>query len=450
MTRELLVSATPFGLRAAAIEAGRPCELHVESTLRPSRVGDVVLGRVGRVAPAQGGAFVELPERVEGWLETSRRLAPGETLLVQVLSDARGRKGPRLGAAPALAGVRLVFRPGAKDHAISRRIDNVAERTRLGEILAGLSQNNGAFTARSAAAAAPDSELRAEAEILRTQWQELLPEAESSGAPRHVFDAGGLLGRLVRDHGAGGAKVICDDPATSARLGDLCGTLGVRDDVHVASVDDADLLERHDAASLFEAALQARVAFAGGCLTIEETEALVAIDVDLFGAAPAEASLRALEEAGRAIRLRNLAGLIVIDLPRLKGRGLAARQRLTIEAAFAGDHAQVEFYGQSAAGLIELNRQRRGESVRDALTERPGADGARAPRLDALAFDLADRARRAVRRGRRRLVIRAAPSLVSLFAPGPHLPNGLDGWLGAAVTLRPEPERAAAAFEIDA
>ena len=450
MTRELLVSATPFGLRAALIEAGRPCELFVESALRPSRVGDIMLGRVGRVAPAQGGAFVELPEREEGWLETSRRLSPGESLLVQVLSDARGRKGPRLSASPALAGARLVFRPSAKDHTVSRRLDNDSERARLGEILAGLSQSNGAFTARSAAAAAPESALRAEAEVLRTQWQALVTEAESSSAPRRAFDAGGLLGRLVRDHGAGGANLVCDDRATSARLDALCVTLGVRDDVHVGSVDEADLLERHDSASLFEAALRPRVEFAGGCLIIEETEALVAIDVDLFGAAPAEASLRALDTAGRAIRLRNLAGLIVIDLPRLKGRGLAARQRASLEAALAGDHAQVEHYGQSAAGLIELNRQRRGESVRDALTERAGPDGARLPRLDALAFDVAYHARRAVRRGRRRLTIRAAPALVSLLAARPHLPSGLDGWLGAAVTLRPEPERAPAAFEIDA
>lgn len=450
MRRELLVSATPFGLRAALIEAGRASELHIESALRPSRAGDIVLGRVGRVVPSQGSAFVELPEREEGWLETSRRLTPGETLLVQVLSDARGRKGPRLSASPALAGARLVYRPSAKDHAVSRRISDEAERARLGRFLSTLSGSDGAFTARSAAATAVESALHAEAELLCAQWRTVTKAAETASAPCRVLEAGGLLGRLLRDHGVDRARIDCDDSATTARLAKLSSTLGISDDVVITSVDDADLLERHDAVGLFEAALRSRVEFAGGRLTIEETEALVAIDIDLFGAAPAEASLRALETAAREIRLRNLAGLIVIDLPRLKGRALAARQRATMEAAFAGDHAQFEFFGQSAAGLFELNRQRRGESVRDAFTAADGLDGARVPRLDALAFDLAHRARRAVRHGRRRLLIRAAPALVALLAPGPLLPRGLDGWLGAAVTLRPEPERRPAAFEIEA
>lgn len=377
MSREILLSATPFGLRAAIIEDGTVVALRIESSLRPSLVGDVFLGRIVRPMPALGGAFVALSGGIEGWLESATRLTSGQTVGAQVLSDARGRKGPRL---------------------------------------------------------------------------TLMPEAPSPpagvSAPCRVAEAGGLLGRLLTDHGEG-ARVFCDDAPTAARLVRLAERLDERARPSIEAVDDADLFERHDSAGAFEAALAPVIALEGGRLTIEETEALVAIDVDLSGRSPQEASLTALDTAARAIIQRNLAGIIAIDLPRFRSRGLAARQRAVLETAFAHDPAHVTLHERSAVGLIELTRQRRGESTTEALTERANPGAARAPRLDALAFDLAYAARRVVRSSRkRRFLVRASPRLIALLERDGA--ERLSAWLGAAIELRPSDISAITGFEIEA
>ncbi|MGD9538591.1 MAG: ribonuclease E/G [Alphaproteobacteria bacterium] len=449
MSGEALLSATPFGLRAALCDRGGVSHFLIESALRPSRVGDIHAGRVVRVMPQLGGGFVELGEGIgEGWLETARKLAPGEAVLVQVASDARGGKAPRLSLSLSLAGCGLVFMPARKSPLVSSRIDDGPARAHLAALIETLGVPG--FIARRDAAAMPDDALRHEAGRLQTAFRQIAAAKETDPAPRRLWSAGGMLGRLLRDHLAD-RRLIVDDRGTYDAALALSVSRHPKLVPLIALADDEpDLFERHDAHGALEASLLPGVPFEGGALTIETTEALTAIDVDVSGTSLAEASRRAMDAAGRAILQRNLGGLIVLDAPRLKSAKARDAMIDALRRSLAGDRAAHHVHGVTPAGLIELTRQRIGESVADAMTERDGPGAAWRPRLDALAFDLAAAARRSVRRGARRLVIRAAPRLL---APIEAVPGSADGgfarWLGRPVAFAAEAGRPPERFEVE-
>ena len=198
------------------------------------------------------------------------------------------------------------------------------------------------------------------------------------------------------------------------------------------------LFERHDCAGRLQAALESEVVLAGGArLTIEETRALAAIDVDTSQAAGAAATETA-EAAGREIVLRNLSGLIAIDFA---GRGGTRRREAQISAlkrALAADRIPHRVLGVTAGGVVEVNRQRLGPSLRQALTEPAGgAFGGRRLRLEAIAHEAAGAARREAASGARALTLRAAPALLeALTRPGD---DALARWLGIPVSLVPDP-----------
>jgi Ribonuclease G/E len=175
-----------------------------------------------------------------------------------------------------------------------------------------------------------------------------------------------------------------------------------------------------------------------GRLVIEQTEALTAIDIDLgdIGAGGvggvggrdfAAAVGAAVEAAGQAILLRNLAGLIVLDPPRLRSRPARDTLLASLRAALAEDRSTHRVHGFTAAGLIELTRARRGPSLGQALTERDDT-GRRRRTLDALAFDCAAALRRAARAEAKALVL-AAPPRLAAYLTG-YGTERLATWLG--------------------
>lgn len=452
MSGAILLSATPLGRRAAVLEGARVGAFLLESAWRPSRAGDVHLGRVVRPMAQLSGAFVALGEGVDdGWLETTRRLAPGEAVVVQIASDARGRKGPRLSLAVGLAGRALVLQPARKSSALSRRIQDEAAARRLGALLASLDAASGGFVARRAAGALPDEALRDEAARLVATWRAIEVERATGGAPRRLWSAGALAGRLLRDHLAANGRLLVDDRATLESLRALARERfpALEERIELAE-REPDLFERHDVHGALEAARSPLAPFEGGRLVIEATEALTAIDVDVAAGSLAQAARPAMMAVGRAVLQRNLAGLIVLDAPRLRSARAREAMVAALQAALDRDRASHHVHGLTPAGLIELTRQRLGENVEEALSEAAGPGEARTPRLDALGFDLLVAARRAVHAGARRLAVRAAPALFDAIERAPGLAgDGLARWLGRPLERRPEPARAPGRFEIE-
>ena len=440
MGDELLITASPYGTQAAAVAGGRPVAFFIEWTASPSRIGDVHVARpLGRMSGIDA-CIVDIGGGEEAFLQGARTLnADGAPPIVQVVCDAYEGKRARVTRKPALAGRYAVFRPGGRGLTFSRRLRDPQIKRALDAALDEADAKNGALTIRGAAAASPDA-VPVEVAALTARWREIEAEARHDRTPRRLWHAGGLFGRLLRDVVAPRTACIAiDDRAVHERARKLAAQEAPDLLPSLALADlSPPLFERHDCAGRLQAALESEVVLAGGArLTIEETRALAAIDVDTSQAAGAAATETA-EAAGREIVLRNLSGLIAIDFA---GRGGARRREAQITAlkrALAADRTPHRVLGVTAGGVVEVNRQRLGPSLRQALTEPAGgALGGRRLRLEAIAHEAAGAARREAASGALALTLRAAPALLEELArPGD---DALARWLGIPVALVPDP-----------
>ena len=454
MVDELLVNASPYGIRAAAVAGGRPAAFYIEWSASPSRIGDVhVARRLGTMKGIDAG-IVDIGAGEEAFLPNADAFgAGGAPPVVQIVCDAYEGKRPRVTARPVLAGRFAVFRPGGRGLEVSRRLRDPETRRALAASLDGTDVTGGALTVRAAAAAQPDA-LPAAAAMLAERWREIEGAARQDRTARRLWHAGSLLGRLLRDVATPEtARIVVDDRAVLERAQalaeseapDLVSALAC---AAPAPPSTAPLFERHDCAGRFAAALDPVTVLPGGArLTIEETRALSAIDVDTSQAADTAAAETA-DAAGREIILRTLGGLIAVDFA---GRGSARRREIQIAAlgrALKSDRTPHRVLGVSAGGVVEVNRQRLGPSLLQAMTEPAGGPfGGRRLRIEAAAHEAADAARREVASGARAPALRAAPALLAALAcPGE---GALERWLGVPLTLVPDPARPHGAFAIE-
>ena len=450
---ELLITASPYCMRAAAVAAGRPVAFFIEPRAKPSRIGDLHVARpLGRMKGIDA-CIVDIGEGEEAFLQGARSLdADGAPPIVQVVCDAYEGKRARVTRRPVLAGRFATFRPGGRGLAFSRRLRDPKARRALTAALDGIDMPSGGVTIRAAAGACPD-EVPAAAAALAARWNEVQASAKRDRTPRRLWQAGGLLGRLLRDVAAPGTTSIAIDDRA---LLDRAGTLAAREAPDLtpalsyagAAPPAGPLFERHDCAGRLAAALEPEVALPGGArLTIEETRALCAIDVDTSQTADAAAAETA-GAAGREIVLRNLGGLIAIDFAGRGGTRHRAAQLAALGRALKADRTPHRVLGVTAGGVVEVNRQRLGPSLRQALTEPTGdAFGGRRLRLDAAAHEAADAARREAASGAQALTLRAASAfLETLAAPGDGV---LERWLGIPLTLIADPARPHGRFSIE-
>ena len=347
MSREVVIEATPFGLRAALLEDGRLLEVSMAEPGGRAPRGSVLLGRVRAIDRDLAAAFVDCGASEDGWLgardarllssggvrgaRLERQLREGQAVLVQVRREAQGGKGPRLTGDVALSGPCLVYRP-----------------RRPG---AGLAE-------RPAAKGASAAELAAEAARLRRLWQTIEDRAEAAQPPALLHGPGEPVAWLLAEQlGADPERILITDPATMVRA------RGYLETWRPALLERLEHLPDAFAASGAEEQLAAALEPlaplpGGGALIIQPTAALTAIDVDGGGRRALEVNLAAAGEVARQLRLRQLGGTIVVDFVDLAG--VRERQRLvqTLRRALADDPAPVEVFPMSALGLVEISRQR--------------------------------------------------------------------------------------------
>jgi len=348
------------------------------------QVGGVYLGRVKKIVPALAAAFVDIGLEYDSFLglgdarpqphmggekprdRISDYVHEGEALLVQVLVAARDDKGAKVSRRISVTGVYCVLTPGDPGVRVSKRIQDDVERIRLRTLVGEDLHSDEGCVLRSAARGASTLTIRRELELLRALWQDLVRRADGARAPLLLSGQGTPVEQFLAEGGLSGVgKIVIDDPAMARAVenelmdvnalpighvvrhpggGDVFVDLGVADEV-------ADLLE-------------ARVALkSGGSIIIEETAAITAIDVNAgAGRSPNLAlttNLEAVKEAARHMRLRNLAGLIVIDLMAVRGEDSKGRIVNALKEALALDPAGPHVLGTTKGGLLEVIRPRR-------------------------------------------------------------------------------------------
>ena len=475
MSRDLLIASAGGEVRAAVLEDGSPVDLVVEREERASLVGNIYIGRVRRLAPSLAAAFVDLGLARDGFLPLGSRRgaeedtapppvpAEGEAVSVQVVRDASRNKGPQLSRRLSLAGCRLVLLPGGDRVAVSRLIEDEAERTRLAAVVEAIARDGEGFVVRTAAEGARDEELARDAAYLRTRWAEA-EAARTMGTPPILLHAEPEpVERVLRDVALGPIDAIrVDDAAAFGRARAFFRRFAP--DVEARLVlhrGAAPLFEMLGVEEAIEQALAPRVGLpSGGCIVIESTEALTAIDVNSGSLAatggPPESALRtnleAAAEVARQVRLRNLAGLIVIDFISMESDDAWQQVLTALADGIASDRNRVQIMGRTNAGLVEITRRRQRIPLAEALGERCGAcrGTGRVPTAGTIARATLRRVRREARNGPAgALIITAAPEvLAAIEAACAGGVAGLGATLGRNIVLDAAPGAAREAVDL--
>lgn len=402
MAREMLVNvAEREECRVAVVENGRLEELYVERASVGTHVGNIYKGKIVNIESGIQAAFIDIgiekngflhisdlhpryfPKNKNNVLETIGRrqalkdrppmqncLRRGQDIVVQVTKEGVKTKGPTLTTYLALAGKHLVMMPWMKNYGISHKIEDEEERKRLGSLFDESKPPKGhGFIIRTAGIGASKRDIQADLRYLNRLWRAIQKRMESEKAPGDIYQESDLVIRALRDiFGSEISKIICDSELTVRKIKDFLGIAMPRLKPKVVEyTEKVPLFHRHEIEDEIDK-IQAREVElkSGGSIVIEQTEALVAIDVNSgrfrkqknAEQTAYENNLEAAEEIARQLRLRDLGGLIVCDFIDMRNQ----KHRKDVEKAFRdavkGDRARSKILRISRFGVVEMTRQR--------------------------------------------------------------------------------------------
>jgi ribonuclease E len=409
MAKRMLVNVVEdWETRVAIVENNRLQELYIERVSDESErhVGDIFKGRVTNIEPAMQAAFVDYGGPRNGFLHASE-LAPidflskvreeepkpagrsrpyvrieeelkrGQEVVVQMQKEELGGKGPRLTSNLSLAGRYLVLTPASPRLGVSRKIENEAERSRLKELLELLAPpKNLGFIVRTAGQGHTKMDLRRDLSYLLRLWKVILARMRESATPSLIYQESDLVIRCVRDlYSPDVQEILVDSEAEYQKVREFIQTIMPRQERVVKLYRGAEPIFEHcQVDKELESIAQREVPLpSGGALVIDETEALVAIDVNTrgfrSGRDPEQTALKtdleAAAEVARQLRLRDLGGVIVVDFIDLREAEHRRQVERALATALKGDRARLKTLRMNNFGLIELTRQR----VRPSLTQ---------------------------------------------------------------------------------
>ena len=305
-----------------------------------------------------------------------------QIMLVQVVKEERGNKGAALTTYLSLAGRYCVLMPNtARGGGISRKITNAADRKKLKEIATSLDVPQGAgLIVRTAGANRTKTEIKRDYEYLQRQWEQVRELTLKSTAPAPIYEEGNLIHRSIRDlYNRDIGEVLVEGEAGYRQAKDFMKMIMPSHAKNVKHYHDPmPLFAKHKVegylADMFNPTVQLK---SGGYIVIGVTEALVAIDVN-SGKATKEGSieetalktnLEAADEVARQVRLRDLAGLIVIDFIDMDERRNNSAVEKRMKERLKSDRARIQIGRISAFGLMEMSRQRLRPGMLEATTQ---------------------------------------------------------------------------------
>jgi ribonuclease G len=306
----------------------------------------------------------------------------GSEILVQITKGPVGNKGPRVTTNISLAGRLLVLMPQNESCGISRKIDDPKERTRLRRIIEGLSLPEGmGIILRTEASGKRTRHIVRDLSILLEQWKDIAARRDSQKAPCCCFEEPDIFERTVRDFLTEDLdEIVCDDPATVDRMKELVAPISRRAQRRITLFNGpGSLFEKYNVQRQIDTAFYRQVWLkCGGYIVIDQTEALIAIDVNTgrnkgsgqnVDKVILQTNMEAAAEVARQLRLRNMGGLVVVDFIDMKhGKDRSAVYKAMVEHT-QRDKAKTQILQISQFGLMEMTRQRLHESLSDAMFE---------------------------------------------------------------------------------
>jgi ribonuclease G len=409
--KEVIINAETLETRVAVSEDGRLEEFNIERTTEERLVGSIFKGKVRNLEDGLKAAFVDIgfeknaflhywdivPSNFDSGVEIVERegrrrdkpkitqkdiprvYPPGSDIIVQVTKGPIGTKGPRVTTNLVVPGRYLVLLPNSDQSGISRKIENPQERQRLKKILRELSIPDGmGVIMRTAGEGQQKRYFVRDLALLLEEWRVVQDGIKGRPPATCVFQEPDLIERTVRDFLTEDVeRIVVDNPKAYDRMRDMISRISKRSASKVKLYPDPQpIFDRFNITKQLENAFSRQVHLkSGGYIVVDETEALVAIDVNTGRhkggrdqeSAILKVNLEAADEICRQLRLRNMGGLIVLDFIDMKARRDQQSVYQRMKEGLRRDKAKTHILPISQLGLMEMTRQRHSESVRAAV-----------------------------------------------------------------------------------
>src|SRR5438128_5580881 len=423
MTKEMIISSNGHETMVAILEDDLAAEIFVERERQRGVVGNIYKGRVSKVLPGMQCAFIDIGLERDGFLYVSdvvdtieefdrlesedeadgggkgdRRgrdrgpqpkieelIKEGQDIVVQVAKEPLGTKGARLTSHATLAGRFLVFMPTVDHVGVSRKIESRAERNRLRGIVRQFREQHG-FTGgviiRTAAGGRPEADIVSDLQYFHDIWTEVRRKFETMRAPAVIYREQSLVSKLLRDLLTEDFSAIrIDNPQEHKSVLELVQrimpSLAPRVKLYTK---DYPIFEEYGVQAEIDKALKSKVWLkSGGSIVINQTEALVAIDVNTgryvgkrtgrLEDTIVKTNLEAVKEIVRQLRLRDLGGIIVLDLIDMEEKKNRQKVFQEVEKELRRDRSPSKALQVSDFGLVIVTRKRVKQSIERQLTD---------------------------------------------------------------------------------
>lgn len=353
-------------------------------------LGDVYLATVDNILPSIDAAFVNVGSDKMGFLHAEdvmgkgtlkEKLKPKQKLIVQVVKEPTGHKGPRVTTEISLPGRFLVLMPYEPGVSVSKKIENSKERARLKAIMNLIKPVGVGVIIRTEAEGQTEADIQEDLEILLEKWNNIITSAETLTPPNLIYRDQDLLYRVIREACTDDVKEIVVDTAFALnRVQNLLQNWHMNKNIQVTLYKGTEpLLIATDIHKEIKAALNVKVNMpSGGYLFIQQTEALTVIDVNSgkFTSSATQdetilkTNIEAVHEIARQLRLRNIGGMVIIDFIDMISRADKLAIMEELEIALEPDKAKPQVGQLSDLGLVELTRHRQGQSLSEIFTRK--------------------------------------------------------------------------------
>ncbi|MGE0201307.1 MAG: Rne/Rng family ribonuclease [Candidatus Melainabacteria bacterium] len=353
-------------------------------------LGDIFLVTVENILPSIDAAFVNVGSDKMGFLHASdvpgrgdlrNRLQPKQQLVVQVMKEPTGHKGPRVTTNISLPGRFLVMMPESKGISISRKIYEPKERSRLKSAVSMIKPAGVGVIIRTEALGQKDSDIQDDFETLLERWQSVVSMADTAKPPTLLHRDQDLLYRVIREAvNEDVSEIIVDTQFGHQRAQQLLQNWNMDKGIKVSHYTGSQpVMIGTGIDREIRQALQTKVPLpSGGYLYIQPTEALCVVDVNSgkFTSLSSQAetirqtNLEACKEIARQLRLRNIGGMIIVDFIDMESRADQLAIMESFENELEPDKAKPQIGQLSDLGLVEMTRHRQGQALSEIFTKK--------------------------------------------------------------------------------
>lgn len=389
MSSKIMINAVdPAECRIAKVKDSKLEEFHIESAAREITHSNIYRGIIVRIEPSLQAVFVDYGVERHGFLQKheihsdyfldsdsgNRSITgivkQGQELLVQVTKDPFMKKGAMLTTYISLPGRFIVLMPGSEGLGVSRKIEDEEERKRLKEIISTIKIPEGfGIIVRTAGIGCTKAQISGDLAYILRLWKNIKGNVMKVKAPALLYKERNLVVRSIRDYFTPDVnEILIDDPAVHREAKDFIKIISPKHSMIVKLYkEDKPIFTKFQLESQIDSIFESRVKLkSGGSIVIEQTEALVAIDVNSGKATQTKSveqtalatNLEAAEEIARQLRLRDLGGLIVVDFIDMRDSKHNLEVEKNLKTFVKDDKARIKLGKISRFGIMEMSRQR--------------------------------------------------------------------------------------------